>query len=144
MSFHHIAAFFLIMGCATLIIGVADIAVTVALRHTHRVRNIIIGGAFVLLGILIVWLSQQRTATFHIDLGPVLNNLGGGFLVLVIGLCAFALRAVMSIREAQARLQATNPSRFTIWRSRYEVISGILFIALIIFGLLLFLSHGAR
>ncbi len=131
----------LIAGVASILIGLADIAVALRMRRVRKTRDLLVDGVFLLLGILILgllwrWVGGQAS----IDLGPVLNPISGTLLLLV-GVGAFALRAVIDVRDGQRRLQEGHLTGFSRWRSLAKSIAGIIMLVFIVFALLmLFLS----
>lgn len=138
MSLHQVATFFLIVGCAVLIIGLADIALTAVRPSAHKVRDSLIGAAPTVLGALILWLSQQRAYTHQLDLGPYEIS---GILLLLFVFGLFILRSVMNIQEGQARLKRSALSQFGIWKNRFQIATGIIVLVWFVFLLLLLFSH---
>ena len=143
MNFHQITTFTIIIAWIAIVVGIADVGVTIIRKRVHRTRNIIIGSGFVLVGILIIWLSGQGVAGYHNDLVVIANNICDVLLFLfVVGM--FILRAAMDVHGGQNRLSGTNLSTFTIWSSTFKSISGVIIIVLFVCMLLLFFSQLLR
>ncbi len=133
----------LVGGAAAVFIGLADIAVAVMARRGPKVGDVLIDAAFIALGAVMIWLVLMGIAGKQIDLGPVLNKYSG-WLLLLFGMGAFVLRTAMSIREGLAKLKEAGLSEFTIWKSRYQVFSGVIFIVFIAVILVALLSHSPK
>ena len=131
--------FTLIIAGIAILIGLADIFVTIAFTHINRTRNIGIGAAFILLGASIIWLSLEGGALEHVMTDTANNLCGGLLLIFVAGL--FVWKAVINIRDSQRQLNKTDLPQFLVWKSKFQTISGIIMIVFIIFALLLFFSQ---
>ena len=106
-------------------------------------RDVFIGVGFIVVGILIFVLSGQMATKYKIYLGLVVNNICGVLLILfVFGM--FVLKAAMNVREGQSWLGDENLSRFTVWKSTFQSVSGIIMIVFFVFILMLFFSQAFR
>ncbi len=143
MNVYQITTFILVIGCAGVLLGIAGVVVALLRRDRHIVRDVFIGVGFIVVGILILVLSGQMATEYKIDLGPVVNNICGVLLILfVFGM--FVLKAAMNVREGQSWLGDENLSRFTVWKSTFQSVSGIIMIVFFVFILMLFFSQAFR
>jgi hypothetical protein len=143
MNVPQITTFIIVIGCAGVLLGIAEVVLALLRRDHHIVRDVFIGVGFFVVGILILVLSAQMATEYKIDLGPVVNNICGVLLILfVFGM--FVLKAAMNVREGQSRLKQENLSPFIIWISTFQSVSGIIVIVLFVFMLLLFFSQAFR
>jgi len=112
------------IGIFVTLIGLAIIGLTIPFLHANRVKNIISGIIFTLLGASIIWLNLQGARTFHVNVG-ISDNLFG-FLLIFFIMCLFIWKGVHDIREGSLNLQDKTISSFLVFKSRFEIFAGII------------------
>jgi hypothetical protein len=117
---------FTIIGGVASFIGLLIIVLTIVFLRINRVKNIVTGVVFMLIGMFIVWLSLLDRTTFHFDLGVSEGQFG--IFLLILGYGAFALKAVLNIREGRERLRDKTLSPFSVFNNRFKIIAAILFL----------------
>lgn len=137
MALHQVTTFIVGIGCLGIILGLAEVSLAVLRHGRHRLRNIIIGVGFAIVGILIIWLSSRSAAEYQIDLGPAIGKIWGVLLVpLVFGL--FILRGIMDIGQGRKELKGEKTSQFMFGRAIFRIAVAVVMIALSLTILALF------
>jgi hypothetical protein len=139
----ELISFVSMIGWIAVFIGLAGISITIALLRLYRRRNILVGAAFLLCGILIVSLDRQAGATHPLGHGVAADGLCG---VLLLGFVVslFALRTVLNDRAGHGRMSGTAPAGPLVWRDTFQTVSGIIMFVSIMLVFLVFLFQLVR
>lgn len=130
------------IGSIVTLIGLAIVGLTIASLRAYRAKTILIGMAFILLGIFIIWLGLQGNNTFHINIGISDKQFGVFLVAFVMGL--FILKGVLDIREGSNNLQDKSISSFLVFKSKFQIIVAIIVTTFIVLILFLAFSQFGR
>ncbi len=143
MGTPQLRTFIIVVGCVAVLLGIAEIVVAILRSNRQRTWRLVVGVGFIVIGLLVIWLSGQGVRTFHIGVGPVGDKLTGVLLALfVFGM--FILSAAMDIRAGQKRLREGNLSRFAVWKSKLQTGRGIMLMIFFVLILIVFLFQAFR
>jgi NADH:ubiquinone oxidoreductase subunit 2 (subunit N) len=130
------------IGSITILIGLAIIVLTIVFLRENRVKNILTGIVFAVLGASIIWLSLQKGDTPQINIG--VSDKQFGFFLVGFVMSLFILRGILSIRESSQNLQDKTISSFGVFKSKFLIIVGAILIIWSVLILLVAFSQFGR
>ena len=134
--------FALSIGSIAILIGLAIIPLTIMFLRENRVKNILTGVVFALLGASIIWLSLQGGGTFQINIG--ISDKQFGFLLVGFVMSLFILKGVLDIREGSKNLQNKTISSFLVFKSKFQISVAVIMITWVVLILLVAFTQFGR
>jgi len=132
----------LIIGSIASLIGLAIVALTIKYIRENRVKNILTGIVFAILGAFTIWLSLQREATFQINIDISDKQLG--FLLIGFIMSLFILKGILDIREGSKNLQDKTNSSFLVFKSKFQIIVAVIVTTWVVLILLVAFTQFGR
>jgi len=145
MGYHWLYIVALALGGIISVIGVAYVVLNIAVVRANRVKSFFEGIGYFLFGTLMIWLGAQGLSgerATEIDLG--ISESQFAVFLLILGVGAFVLKSVLNIREGRERLRDKTLSPFLVFKSRFQIVSAIIFLAFLAFVLINFLSQLSK
>ena len=112
------------IGSIATLIGLAIIVLSIVFLRENRVKNILMGTVFALLGASIVWLGIQGSSTVQIYAG--ISDKQFGFLLVGFVMSLFILKGILDIREGSKNLQDKTISSLMVFKSKFQIIVAVI------------------
>ncbi len=130
------------IGIITVLIGLAIVVLTIVLLHENRVRNILTGVVFALLGTSIIWLSLQGRGASQINIG--ISDKQFGVMLVGFVMSLFILKGILDIRGGSKNLQDKTISPFLVFKSKFQILVAVIVTTWVILILVVVFTQFGR